>query len=505
MPKLSAAKCDGKFPCGRCHKADRSCTYIPVQYAPPTRDKSRACNIEQQHPIFDKVSSDLVFSPKTTTALVFEFCSRVINGVSSLEAAGIPLTIFCLAEGIDLKLCAPFGALKILNRWRKRAKRRELSKGHDKFLWDNELDNIPTLINASSGTSQRNRSRHVVYRELSFVRNLIAISLNRAFSTSPPVFQQPFYSMCERLCTRSYSDYDSQDWSDLPLLYAALSLGFLTVDPGEVGMSVQRSLDQAQTSIQTAFLLAMSLVSAGNLWSASSYMNAAVHACISMGYFWTIVKSDLTLRCLLGIPVLLADTSITQDLLDEGFEISMWSRWAAEPSEIWELNHLGILDVQRELDAWTARLTEKIRSFGAVAGHIEREVLSIQISYLHIEIMLHRPFLVHFEHCSGSSCKFSGLHKFASLCLSCSRRVVLFTSAMKERHLLDGGYWLLTAYLAIDYAKAQSVCDTFNLSEDAMAAQGIMFNFCLWNLKFPLRAIGVHKKINLNIAVELVR
>jgi hypothetical protein len=177
-------------------------------------------------------------------------------------------------------------------------------------------------------------------------------------------------------------------------------------------------------SLQTLFLLSLALLSVGNVWTASSYLNTALHACFSLGYhqpfhdvldhaekedrkclFWSIFKIDLCVRSFLGLPIIYAESNIMQEpfhatignlifddpALDQ-LQLATLMNYHTDlmfilaklmqqneayvrrpPLDDFFAGRLSeVLSIQEELDLWQFHLDGQLKKVGTIPSYLEK-------------------------------------------------------------------------------------------------------------------------------------
>ena len=265
------------------------------------------------------------------------------------------------------------------------------------------------------------------------------------------------------------------------------------------------------TSLQAVVFMIMFLQSSAKLATCYSYIGIALRSAIRMGMhrsisrsfnpieletrrrvFWTIRKMDIYVGALLGLPKMLSEEDIDQDLpqeVDDEFitaekilpmPIGRVSRIAAanahtrllkilqkvvryiypikglahkgnQSNQTYVVSHAKIREIERDLQEWMETLSMSLRPGGDVPKELARVQQLLRVAYAHVQMMLYRPFL----HYVSQSYQTSNIDKrsyaCAAACVSVSRNIVHITAEMKKRGLLKGAYWftMYTTFFAI--------------------------------------------------------
>ena len=264
-------------------------------------------------------------------------------------------------------------------------------------------------------------------------------------------------------------------------------------------------------SLQTILLLIIFLQSSAKLATCYSYIGIALHCAVRMGLhrsisrnfnpieletrkriFWQIRKMDLYVAALLGLPLMLSDDDIDQELpaeVDDEYitaekilpmpvgEVPLISGINAHTRLTWILqkvvkyvyplkglehsqnrsdhsyvvSHARIKEIEEDLQKWMESLPAFLRPGGEASPDLVRVQQLLRMSYAHVQMMLYRPFL----HYVSQSYHLGNVDKrsyaCAAACVSVSRNVIHITVEMKRRGLLVGAYWftMYTTFFAI--------------------------------------------------------
>ena len=267
-------------------------------------------------------------------------------------------------------------------------------------------------------------------------------------------------------------------------------------------------------SLQAVLFMIIFLQSSAKLATCYSYIGIALFSAVRMGLhrsisrnfnpieqetrrriFWTIRKMDIYVGAILGLPIMLSDDEIDQELpqeVDDEFVTSERifpmppgrvsliaasnahtkllkvlqkvakyiypikglkpaSSGSSKGHQTYVVSHAKIREIERELQEWMVNLAPELRPGGEVSPEFARAQQLLRIAYAHIQMILYRPFL----HYVSQSCRKGAVDKLsyacAAACVSVSRNIIHITAEMKKRGLLMGAYWftMYTTFFAI--------------------------------------------------------
>ena len=253
------------------------------------------------------------------------------------------------------------------------------------------------------------------------------------------------------------------------------------------------------------------LQSSAKLATCYSYIGVALRSAIRMGLhrsimrnfnpieletrkriFWQIRKMDFYVAAMLGLPMMLSEDDIDQELpqeIDDEFitaerilpmpagrtafiaatnahtkmtrilqkvvryiyPLKGFEQTPENTSGSYSVSHTKIREIEQDLQAWMESLPTALRPGGSATLGLSRVQQLLRMAYAHVQMMLYRPFLhyVANSHHGGRVDKRS--YACAAACVSVSRNIVHITAEMKRRDLLIGSYWftMYTTFFAI--------------------------------------------------------
>ncbi|WEW55242.1 Gypsy retrotransposon integrase-like protein 1 [Emydomyces testavorans] len=338
-----------------------------------------------------------------------------------------------------------------------------------------------------------------------------------------------FNAMFNRIYDTPAEQYTNQENSFLPLLYLALAVGCLFRGVGDSTLDrsgYEPAVDQGfqyfkagrlllditecrdLTSLQTICFMILFLQSSANVSTCYSYIGIALRASLRLGLhrsvstnfnpveletrkrvFWVVRSMDIHVSAILGLPWMLSEDDIDQELpleiedeyiTTEGIRpvppgtVSLMAGVNAHirltqillkvtkyiypvkaanlgSGRNYMVSHTKIREIERDLQAWKEDLLEAFKPGGDVPRDIDRLRQLLRISYAHVQMVMYRPFL----HYVSASSQGQGIDKrsyaCAAACVSVARNVVHITAEMKKKQLLNGSYWftMYTTYFAI--------------------------------------------------------
>ena len=264
-------------------------------------------------------------------------------------------------------------------------------------------------------------------------------------------------------------------------------------------------------SLQAVVFMIMFLQSSAKLATCYSYIGVALRSAIRMGLhrsisrdfnpveqelrcriFHTIRKMDIYVGAILGLPKMLHDDDIDQEMPQEVEDefitftkilpmppsrVSMIAASNAharllhilekvvkyvypikglknvnhKSNQTYMVSHAKIQELERDLQDWMENLPMPFKPGGEVTPNLARVQQLLRIAYAHVQMMLYRPFL----HYVSQPCQSEPIDKrsyaCAAACVSVSRNVIHITTEMKKRGLLVGAFWftMYTTFFAI--------------------------------------------------------
>ena len=282
------------------------------------------------------------------------------------------------------------------------------------------------------------------------------------------------------------------------------------------------------TSLQTILFMILFLQSSAKLSTCYSHIGIALTSAIRMGLhrsvpvtfnpveretrkriFWVIRKMDTYVGALLGLPKLLSDDEIDQDMpieVDDEFittekilpmpfgRISVMAAFNAhsrlvqilaktskfiypnknlahmhsKSRDSYMVSHAKIREIEHDLQEWMEDLPMALRPGGEARPELERSAVEpemswaesnmayriqqlLRMAYAHVQMFLYRPFLHYVSQNLQSNTIDKRSYACAAACVSVSRNIIHCTSEMKKRGLLVGAYWfyMYTTFFAI--------------------------------------------------------
>ncbi|MCJ1400972.1 hypothetical protein MMC11_004183 [Xylographa trunciseda] len=363
-------------------------------------------------------------------------------------------------------------------------------------------------------------------------RELCENALDDACALMRFVHQPTFYAMFDRVYDVPPEQYGNEEHRYLPLVYSVLALGSLfaksensklevegyesATDRGFKYFKASRQLMDICDcrdipSLQAVIFMIIFLQSSAKLATCYSYIGVALRSAIRMGLhrsitrnfnpieletrkriFWQIRKMDNYVAALLGLPMMLSEDDIDQELPQEiddeyitvekilpmpsgrvsliaatnahtkltkiiqkvvryiyplkGFEQSPETSGGS-----YSVSHTKIREIEQDLQGWMESLPMGLRPGGSATPELARVQQLLRMAYAHVQMVLYRPFL----HYVAQSYHGGGVDKrsyaCAAACVSVSRNIIHITAEMKRRELLIGAYWftMYTTFFAI--------------------------------------------------------
>jgi len=365
-----------------------------------------------------------------------------------------------------------------------------------------------------------------------------------------PLHQPTFFRRLNSIYSLDPENYANEHTKFLPLLYSAMAVGCLfgrtddekneldkkgyktAIEQGYQYFHIAKSmLDITDCrdllSIQAVMFMILFLQGTAKLATCYAYVGVALRACCRLGMhrkltgkfnvleqeerkrlFWQVRKLDMYVGAMLGLPMMLSDDDIDQDLpfevLDEQITENGMLPLSREVFPLmkatnahtrlirilqkvvryvypiknssegtstgeYTVSHSLIRELERDLQAWMDELPMQLRPSENADIELSRYVTEntghrdfinvsffrvqqlLRMSYAYVQMMIYRPFL----HYVAQACQTARTDKrsfaCAAACVSVARNIVHITSEMKRRGLLVGAYWFVmyTTYFAI--------------------------------------------------------
>ncbi|KAI9736676.1 MAG: hypothetical protein M1834_000880 [Cirrosporium novae-zelandiae] len=423
-----------------------------------------------------------------------------------------------------------------------------LRRLHDQFgnIFGRELQGLPLMPSTKSGISPSTSDSPLVGQSptdsnllnlqdlpnKACARQLCENALEIACASMRFIHQPSFYNTFDRIYDIPVENYGNEENKFLPLLYSVLAVGCLfsqkeqaslgdkiyedAINQGFKYFRVSRNMMDICDcrdipSLQTILFMVFFLQSSAKLSTCYSYIGVAMRAALRMGLhrslsvqfdpieretrkrtFWTIRKMDIYVSALLGLPRMLNDEDIDQELpaeVDDEYithekalpmppgTVSLVAATNAQirlvsilqkvmkhiypiksighnsqgkpSSQSYSVSHSKIREVELDLQNWTESLPMVLRPGDDSPPQFKRVQQLLRMSYAHVQMMLYRPFLHYASHACAKGDKRS--FPCAAACVSVSRNIVHISLEMKKRGLLIGAYWfaMYTTFFAI--------------------------------------------------------
>lgn len=264
-------------------------------------------------------------------------------------------------------------------------------------------------------------------------------------------------------------------------------------------------------SLQAIIFMIMFLQSSAKLATCYSYIGLALHSAIRMGLhrsftisfnpieletrkriFWQIRKMDFYVAALLGLPMMLSEDDIDQELpqaindeyitIHEVFpmppgQISLLAatnahttltmilqkvvkyiyplkssgRGPEQTGSAYVVSHAKIREIEQDLQVWMESLPMGLRPGGSDSPELSRVQQLLRLAYAHVQMVLYRPFLHYVTQSYHTGKVDKRSYACAAACVSVSRNIVHITAEMKRKDMLIGAYWftMYTTFFAI--------------------------------------------------------
>ena len=349
-----------------------------------------------------------------------------------------------------------------------------------------------------------------------------------------PLHRPTFFRRLHSIYDTDPDQYTNEQMKFLPLLYVVMALGFLfsrtedensmleikgygeAIEQGYRFMEVSKSmLDITDcrdlTTIQTVFFMILFLQSSAKLATCYAYIGIALRACCRLGLhrkdptqkfspiemeerkriFWLVRKIDTYVGGMLGLPQMLSEEDIDQELptevhddciTEEGIKpVAKGSPFpvlkatnahtkltfiyrkvvryvypikganSSSMDESYTISHGRIRELERDLQVWMDELPVELRPSDNASLELSRVQQLLRMSYAHVQMMMYRPFIHYVSQLSQQNKTDKRSFACAAACVSVARNIVHITSEMKRRGLLVGAYWFVmyTTYFAI--------------------------------------------------------
>ncbi|KAL8699941.1 MAG: hypothetical protein Q9224_001196 [Gallowayella concinna] len=350
---------------------------------------------------------------------------------------------------------------------------------------------------------------------------LCSCALDDAAALLRFVHQPTFYKMFDRVYDSPAEDFEPADHKFLPLLYSVIALGCLFAKAEEsmlqsygfnwfqVAWQLMDITDCRDLgSLQTLLFMIMFLQASAKLSTCFSHIGIALRSAIRMGLhrslptqfppieqetrkriFWVIRNMDIYVGALLGLPMMLSNKDIDQELpleVDDDCiteeeilpmppgKMSVVAAFNAhvrliallgktvryiyplhtmrsKSNHAYVVSHGKIREVEQDMQRWMEDLPMALRPGGDAPPELLRIQQLLRLSYGHIQMILYRPFLHYASQSTHNRTVDKRSFACAAACVSVSRNVIHITSEMKKNGLLTGAYWfaMYTNFFAV--------------------------------------------------------
>ncbi|ETN38147.1 uncharacterized protein HMPREF1541_07771 [Cyphellophora europaea CBS 101466] len=350
-----------------------------------------------------------------------------------------------------------------------------------------------------------------------------------------PLHRPTFFRRLHSIYETEPEQYSNEQMKFLPLLYIVIAVGFLFSETdtansmleikgyGEAIEQGYRYLDASKQmlditdcrdliTIQTIFFMILFLQSSAKLATCYAYIGIALRACCRLGLhraipnnkfnaieleerkriFWLVRKIDTYVGGMLGLPQMLSDEDIDQELPAEVHDecITEGGIQPIPPKSIplmratnshtkltfiyrkvvryvypiqksassslngsYTISHARIRELERDLQLWMDELPVELRPSDNAPIELSRVQQLLRMSYAHVQMMMYRPFIHYVSQACQNGVQKTDKRSFAcaAACVSVARNIVHITTEMKRRGLLVGAYWFVmyTTFFAI--------------------------------------------------------
>ncbi|KAL2402898.1 Activator of stress genes [Exophiala dermatitidis] len=347
-----------------------------------------------------------------------------------------------------------------------------------------------------------------------------------------PIHRPTFFRRLHSVYDTDPEQYNNGHVQFLPLLYVVMAVGCLfsktenentMLDVKGYKEAMEQGYQYFNTAkqmvditdcrdlvtIQTIVFMIMFLQSTAKLPVCYAYIGIALRACCRLGLhrnlpnrfspveseerkriFWLVRKMDSYVGAVLGLPQMLSDDDIDQELptevddqyiTEEGIRpmpagtfpllkatnahtrltnilrkvvryiYPIKNADGSQTDPRYSISHRRIRELERDLQNWMDQLPVELRPSENAGRELARVQQLLRMSYAHVQMMIYRPFI----HYVSQACQSKSIDKrsfaCAAACISVARNIVHITSEMKRRGLLVGSYWfaMYTTYFAI--------------------------------------------------------
>ncbi|KUJ06794.1 uncharacterized protein LY89DRAFT_397515 [Mollisia scopiformis] len=350
-------------------------------------------------------------------------------------------------------------------------------------------------------------------------QQLTGMALDNAFSLMTFIHKPIFNNLLTRIYATKPENYCTEELAFLPLLYVTLAIGELFSGSGSEAHPTgslnhmkgvkwfragQALIDTANCrdmlSLQTLVCIIIYLQSSALMHSCYSYISTAISVSLQMGLhraetsldpieqetrrrvFWVLQTMETYVTTLLGLPTVLDDEDIDQDLPQcaEDFlkgsestrpEVPVTHRPVAPvvahinllkiqrrivkdiyprtlrrgTGRAYRVNYARVLEFDKELEEWHKQISAPMQSESDQPGIIRTQLL-LRLAYAHVQMVLYRPFILHVIRTSPSDPPDMRSFACASSCIKAAMQIVWLIEGLEHRGLLISEYWF-TVYI----------------------------------------------------------
>ncbi|KAF9251892.1 transcriptional regulator family: Fungal Specific TF [Penicillium roqueforti] len=319
------------------------------------------------------------------------------------------------------------------------------------------------------------------------------------------------------------ANYSAKEQKFLPLLYAIFAYGCLVIDPGSYGPDCDKKVSQGLefyaksrqlqnlaecrdlTSLQAIMFLNLFLLSSNRISTCYTYLSASLSIALRMGLhrslktgqdliseemskriFWTLRLLVNDVATASGMPVLLSDDEIDQELPKETNDINI-EKMRISPQPRGEICYISgansykrlqmvrdkvthcvyslkgqttsdmnglpihgvslalIHGIQGDLDNWVDDIPMGYRLGTCYTeARLIRAQFILAMSYAHVQLYLYRPFL---HYAVRSLNEQVGMSTYATASVRASENIIALCEGMYGQDLLKGDLWPVTHML----------------------------------------------------------
>ncbi|KAE8444750.1 hypothetical protein EG329_014310 [Mollisiaceae sp. DMI_Dod_QoI] len=347
-----------------------------------------------------------------------------------------------------------------------------------------------------------------------------SIALGNASSLMNFIHAPSFNNLLNQIYGTKPENYSTEELAFLPLLYLTLAIGELFSDSHAESASTgglnqmkgvkwfragQALIDTANCrnmySLQALVCIIIYLQSSALMHSCYSYISIAISVSLQMGLhrsevstrldpieqetrrrvFWVLQTMETYVTTLLGLPTVLEDEDIDQELpsCNEG-NVMRKRRRHPEPAtscpmapvvahiklvkimrrivkqiyprtlrpgtgRAYRVNYGRIIKFEAELDEWFKNIPAPSQSESLQQETLRTQLL-LRLAYAHVQMVLYRPFILHVIRTTPSDPPEMRSFACASACIKAAMQIVWLVEELETRGLLISAYWF-TVYI----------------------------------------------------------